>query len=144
MRKAPKRGHRVMTRTLNCFGLPAFRGLRTALPRWHAQQHVHVIPPPVAFPKFNPPLPAQLPKHLPDLLPHLAMGGFLAIVRYHHHRVLTLPRHVGLTQPFFSDGYPGPGGAFLKGTILFKIRTKRQSLVNAHRQCRWLTELQFG
>ncbi|MCX5645213.1 MAG: hypothetical protein NTZ17_11105, partial [Phycisphaerae bacterium] len=37
----------------------------------------------------------------------------------------------------------GPAGPSSRGTTYPKTRTKRQSLVNAHRQSRWLTETQF-
>lgn len=121
MRKAPKRGHRVTNRTLKHVGPPASHGL----------------------------LAVAIRPHTPLIQPHganavRATDGFLALVRCHRSRGFARPLHTGLTVPFFPNSSFGPATAFLKGTILFKTRTKRQSLVNAHRQCRWLTELQFA
>jgi hypothetical protein len=121
MRKAPKRGHRVMNRTSKQAGSSSFHGL----------------------------LAVDLPPHIPFLESPganavCAIDGFRALFPY------TLPSYLPAHFTWAGLGHSllivllGPPGPSLRKTILFQTRTKRQSLVGAHRQSRWLTELQFA
>ena len=120
MRKAPKRGHRVTSRTLKHRGPPASHGL----------------------------LPLEILTHSPFIESHganavCAIGGFLAVFRYNRSMVSAGPLHLGLTLPFFPDSSPGPTGAFPKGNYPIQNTHETAEPFDAHRQSRWLTELQF-
>jgi len=112
---------------------------RDAVLRGYTQNHVNMIHRSVSFQQFDAFLQAQLSQQRTDPPSELTVQHFATVLGQDHYMVLALPLHMCLTSPVFHGGPPGPAGpSSWRSAFLIPPRTKRQSLLNSHRQRRWI------
>jgi len=109
---------------------------RYTILRRNTQQHMKVIGGRIAFQQPNIFLSAQFTNNLADRFAMFFKVFLFPVLWYNHHVILTFPFYMGLTLPIFHFGSPCPFGPS-SGEPLYK-RWKRQSLINSHRQSRWI------
>lgn len=111
---------------------------RTSRP-WNAQQHVDMAWYRLAFHRFHVLLSAQFPKNFADRSTCPSEKLLLAVLWQDHNVILALPLHVGLTLPILHDGSPFALWGLPQGDRLSPTTQERQSLMNSHRQRRWIS-----
>ena len=88
---------------------------RHAVLRWDAQTQVNVVGHRMPFQHLNATLTSQIPQDGTDLPPQPSVEDFLAVSRYDHDEVLTVPTDMGQALPLVHKLLLLPRGAFPEG-----------------------------
>ena len=102
----------------------------------NAQQHMNVVAGQITLQQLNTFLSAQFTHNLADRCAMFFKVFLFSILWYYNNMILTFPFYMGLTLPIFHFGSPCPEG-LSSGEPLYKS-LERQSLINSHRQSRWI------
>ena len=105
----------------------------------YTQKHMNMIRHRLTFQQLYLFLTTQLSKNLANLSTKPFIQSLFAVLWQYHNMVLTFPLHVGLTLPIFHNGSPCPSGPTSWENHSLKKTLERQSLLNSHRQSRWIT-----
>ena len=112
-----------------------------AILRWNTQQHVDVVWHRLPLKKFDTSLAAEVSQNIAQLPANLTIQGFAPILRNNYHMILAFPFNMCLTLPILLlRSSLVPRGLPQWEDRLSFSRTKRQSLVNSHRQSRWFND----
>ena len=114
-------------------------GMRDAVLGRHAEQHMDMVWHHLTFQKLYSALLAPLAKYFPHSPTYFPIKCFSTVFRDDNYTVLAFPLYMCLTLSILHWRSSLPFWGLPRGDRLSFPRRTRQSLLNCHRQSRWIT-----